>query len=183
MSAVLVTGGAGYIGSHVCKALDAAGFKPVVLDNLSRGHRWAVKWGPLFEGDIRSPGDVKKVIRSEKLSAVMHLAAYAFVEESMTNPSMYWDNNVVGSQVLLETMKEEKLDKIIFSSTCSTYGLPVEQPITESTPQVPINTYGMTKLTIEHMINDYSRSYGFQSAILRAPRIMPHFDDGRLNPA
>ena len=112
---VLVTGGAGYIGSHVCKALHTAGFKPIALDNLSCGHRRAVQWGPLIEGDIGNSEDVRNAIKSEKILAVMHMAALVFVEESMQNPSLYWQNNVVGSQVLLETMREEGLKTIIFS--------------------------------------------------------------------
>src|SRR5688500_4539702 len=116
MSIVLVTGGAGYIGSHVCKALAAAGHTPVAFDNLSQGHLWAVRWGPLVEGDIRDRDAVLGALRNYKADAVVHLAACSYVGESMLHPERYWDNNVVGSRVLLEAMREDEPRLLIFSS-------------------------------------------------------------------
>jgi UDP-arabinose 4-epimerase len=167
VSTVLVTGGAGYIGSHVCKALAAAGHTPVAFDNLSQGHLWAVRWGPLVEGDIRDRDAILSALRGYKADAVVHLAACSYVGESMLEPERYWDNNVIGSRVLLEAMREDGPLLLIFSSTCATYGLPKAVPVTEETPQIPISTYGATKLAVEHMITDYARCYGFKQAVFR----------------
>jgi len=164
---VLVTGGAGYIGSHACKALAKAGHEPVVFDNLELGHEWAVKWGPLFRGDIRDPEALDAAITTEKVEAVMHFAAFAYVGESVADPSIYYDNNVVGSLCLLNAMRRHGLDKIIFSSSCATYGMPDVMPISETTPQVPINPYGRTKLMVEHALADFGHAYGIRSTSLR----------------
>lgn len=153
---VLVTGGAGYIGSHACKLLSQNGFDPIVYDNLSRGNEWAVKWGPLEVGDILDTENLSRVIKKYKPVAVMHFAAFAYVGESVTNPTIYYKNNVAGTISILEAMIENDLRKFIFSSTCATYGNPEQIPITETHPQNPINPYGRSKLMIESILKDYS---------------------------
>ena len=164
---ILVTGGAGYIGAHACKALAAAGYLPIVYDNLVYGHRQAVKWGPLEEGDIADRKRLETVIREYNPAAVMHFAAYAYVGESVENPAKYYRNNVAGSLVLLDSMRNCGVDKFIFSSTCATYGMPEEIPISEDHPQNPINPYGRTKLMIEWMLQDFSKAYGLHFVSLR----------------
>ncbi len=124
MSKILVTGGAGYIGSHACKALAAAGFTPVTYDNLVYGHDWAVKWGPLEIGDIRDEARLAEVLAKHRPMAVMHFAAFAYVGESVADPAQYYLNNVVGTLSLLEAMRAHAVDRIVFSSTCATYGTP-----------------------------------------------------------
>lgn len=164
---VLVTGGAGYIGSHVCKALAQAGYTPITYDNLVYGHRWAVKWGPLEEGDILDRKRLDQVIYRYQPKAVMHFAAYAYVGESVENPGKYYRNNVTGTLNLLEAMRDNQLDKVIFSSTCATYGIPQRVPITENHPQRPINPYGASKLMIERMLEDFYVAHGIRSISLR----------------
>jgi UDP-glucose-4-epimerase GalE len=164
---VLVTGGAGYIGSHACKALAQAGHEPIVYDNLVFGHRAAVKWGPLEEGDVLDGNRLDDVMRRHKPDAVVHFAAFAYVGESVQEPSKYYRNNVAGSISLLDAMKRNGVEKIVFSSTCATYGMPQSLPISEETPQNPINPYGFTKLAIEHALVDYGRAYGLQWVALR----------------
>jgi UDP-glucose-4-epimerase GalE len=167
-NAVLVTGGAGYIGSHACKALSRAGYTPIAYDNLVYGHRQAVRWGPLEEGDISDRARLEKVIARYKPQAVIHFAAFAYVGESVRAPSKYYRNNVVGSLTLLETLVGCKIKKIVFSSTCATYGLPQESAaISEDHPQQPINPYGASKLMIERMLKDFDRAYGFRHVTLR----------------
>jgi UDP-arabinose 4-epimerase len=164
---ILVTGGAGYIGSHACKALARAGYHPVVLDNLSRGHREAVRWGPLIVGDLADRKSLASALETHRVVAVMHFAAYAYVGESVTNPSMYYRNNLGGSLALIEAMREARVDKIVFSSTCATYGIPADSPIRESAPQLPVNPYGETKLAIERALHWYGEAYGLRSVSLR----------------
>ncbi|MGD8263581.1 MAG: UDP-glucose 4-epimerase GalE, partial [Desulfobacterales bacterium] len=164
---ILVTGGAGYIGAHACKALSKTGYTPITYDNLVYGHRSAVKWGPLEEGDISDRQRLESVIDKYKPMAVMHFAAYAYVGESVDNPSKYYHNNVAGSLTLLETMRQCGIDKIIFSSTCATYGMPEQIPITEDHPQNPINPYGRSKLMIEWMLDDFAHAYGLKYVSLR----------------
>lgn len=164
---VLVTGGAGYIGSHTCKALAAAGYLPVTLDNLIYGHTGAVQWGHLIIGDINDPLILDKIFLEHKPMAVIHFAAFAYVGESVENPAKYYHNNVVGSLSLLEAMRRHDCKAIIFSSSCATYGIPREIPITETHPQSPINPYGRTKLMMEQIIQDYATAYGINYAILR----------------
>jgi UDP-arabinose 4-epimerase len=164
---VLVTGGAGYIGSHACKALSRAGYQPIVFDNLVYGHRDAVQWGPLEIGDIRDGARLDAAFAAHKPDAVMHFAAYAYVGESVTNPAKYYQNNVLGSVSLLDAMLRNGVRKIIFSSTCATYGVPQSLPIVEETLQAPINPYGFTKLVIEHALADYGRAYGLDWVTLR----------------
>ena len=167
MPFILVTGGAGYIGSHVCKTLIGYGFKPVVFDNLITGHRAAVKWGPLEVGDIGDEDRVAEVLRRYQPQAVMHFAASAEAGESVRDPSKYYRNNVAGTLSLLDTMKKHTIKRIIFSSTCATYGIPEQQPITEQMPQNPINPYGMSKLMVERILADYVAAYDFQTVSLR----------------
>ncbi|HSX13720.1 MAG TPA: UDP-glucose 4-epimerase GalE [Chlamydiales bacterium] len=152
--AILVTGGAGYIGSHACKALKHAGFTPIVYDNLSTGHRSFVKWGPLVIGDLRDLNRFRQTLQEYKPIGVLHFAASALVIESMQHPGKYYENNVYGTLNLLEAMRE-KVPYLVFSSTCATYGNPVFSPITEEHPQIPINPYGRSKLMVEQMIRDY----------------------------
>ncbi len=164
---VLVTGGAGYIGAHACKALAEAGYTPVTYDNLVYGHSAAVKWGPLEKGDIGDRKQLEMVMQKYKPSAVMHFAAYAYVGESVKNPAKYYRNNVAGTLSLLESMKSCSIDKIIFSSTCATYGMPDQIPIAENHPQNPINPYGRSKLMIEWIIQDFAAAYGLKFVSLR----------------
>ena len=164
---VLVTGGAGYIGSHACKALARAGYRPVVFDNISRGHREAVRWGPLVEGDIADRSLLAAALDEHQISAVMHFAAYAYVRESVSDPAKYYRNNLGGTLSLLEAMREAAVDKLVFSSTCATYGTPEGIPIRETAPQLPVNPYGETKLAIERALHWYGRAYGLRSMSLR----------------
>ncbi len=180
---VLVTGGAGYIGSHACKALEAAGYSPVTYDNFRYGHRQAVRWGPLEEGDIGDRERLETVIRKYDPAAVMHFAAYAYVGESVENPAKYYRNNVAGSLTLLESMKNCGVDKIIFSSTCATYGMPEQIPIVEDHPQNPINPYGRSKLMIEWMLQDFAKAYGINFVSLRYFNAAGADPDGEIGEA
>jgi UDP-glucose-4-epimerase GalE len=164
---ILVTGGAGYIGSHTCKALAAKGFEPVVYDNLSRGNRWAVKWGPLEEGDIADTTRLRAVFEQYRPAALMHFAAYAYVGESVENPLLYYRNNIGGTASLLQALVDFQAIPVIFSSTCSTYGVPKSSPISENHPQIPINPYGFSKLVVERMLADLDAAYGLRSVSLR----------------
>ena len=165
--AVLVTGGAGYIGSHTCKLLAAEGYLPVTFDNLVYGHAHAVKWGPLEEGDLIDTVRVQAVLEQYKPIAVVHFAAYSYVGESVTDPAKYYGNNVGGTLSLLNAMRAAEVDKIVFSSTCATYGAPEQLPIRETTPQNPINPYGKSKLMIEQMLADFDSAYGLRHVALR----------------
>jgi UDP-glucose-4-epimerase GalE len=164
---ILVTGGAGYIGSHTAKALARAGYRPVTYDNLVYGHRHAVKWGPFVEGDIGDTAKLERVIRDEAIDAVVHFAAFAYVGESVTKPEVYFQNNVVGSLSLLDAMRHTGVKPIVFSSTCATYGMPDRMPITEETLQRPINPYGETKLMIERALAWYGPAHDIRSVSLR----------------
>ena len=156
--AILVTGGAGYVGAHTCKALRRAGFTPVVLDNFSTGHKSFVRWGSFVPGDIRDNDAVRHTIRAYHVEAVLHFAASACVGESVTNPQKYYENNVAGSLSLLNAMLEAGCRKVVFSSSCAIYGEPEEIPITEMTPQNPVNPYGASKAMVERMLFDYQRA-------------------------
>ena len=164
---ILVTGGAGYIGSHTCKALAEAGLVPIVYDNLSSGHEWAVRWGPLEKGDILDRVRLDEVFKAYSPSAVIHFAAHAHVGESVEQPAKYYRNNVVGSLNLLEAMRDYGVRKIIFSSTCATYGIPQRVPIPDDHPQYPINPYGASKLMMERMLADFDAAHGLRSISLR----------------
>ena len=165
--AVLVTGGAGYIGSHACKALAAAGYTPVTYDNLSRGHRHAVRWGPLVEGNIADRAAVAAALKAHRITSVMHFAAFAYVGESGTDPALYYRNNVCGTLSLLDAMRDVGINRIVFSSSCATYGLPNSVPIRETMTQLPVNPYGETKLAIERVLRWYGPAYGLRSVALR----------------
>jgi UDP-arabinose 4-epimerase len=165
--AVLVTGGAGYIGSHTCKALAQAGYTPVTFDNLVYGHREAVKWGPLIEGDLADKALIDSVMREHAIKAVVHFAAYTYVGESMENPGKYFQNNVTNTVNLLEAMRDNDVAAIVFSSTCATYGMPQSMPIDETHPQAPVNPYGESKLFIEKALHWFGVAHGIRSAALR----------------
>lgn len=143
---ILVPGGAGYIGSHVCKALAGMGFEPVAVDDLSRGNRWAVKWGPLEEADISDFTRLREILERYRPCAVMHFAAFAYVDESVKNPLPYYQNNNAGSAASFRAIVETGVVPIIFSSTCATYGKPEVIPISEEHPQRPINPHGFSKI-------------------------------------
>jgi len=164
---ILVTGGAGYVGSHACKALAGAGYRPVVYDNLSRGYREAVRWGPLVEGDLHDSPRLAAALRTHKIKAVLHFAALAYVGESMADPETYYRNNVGGTLALLAAMREAEVTTIVFSSTCAVYGVPARLPIAESTAKAPLNPYGETKLAVERVLHWYHRCYGLRFAALR----------------
>jgi UDP-arabinose 4-epimerase len=165
--AVLVTGGAGYIGAHACKALARAGYRPVAFDNLSRGHRRAVRWGPFVEGELADRERLRAAIEQYRVAAVMHFAGYAYVGESVADPSLYYRNNLGGSLSLFEAMRESGVERIVFSSTCAIYGIPHRVPIPETAPHLPINPYGETKLAIERALHWYGEAYGVRSVSLR----------------
>lgn len=164
---VLVVGGAGYIGSHMVKMLACAGHKVTVFDNLSRGHRDAVKAGELVQGDLRVRDDLERLFGSRSFDLVMHFAALAYVDESVEQPLLYYENNVAGTVNLLETMIKSGVKKFLFSSTCATYGEPQEVPITEGHPQVPINPYGCSKSMVEQILRDCAQAHGLESVALR----------------
>jgi UDP-glucose-4-epimerase GalE len=164
---VLVTGGAGYIGSHACKALHRAGYRVVAFDNLLAGHRAAVKFGELVEGDIADTAAVRAALRRHEISAVMHFAALLDVGESVREPAKYYRNNVIGALSVLEAMAAESVAQFVFSSTCATYGEPGEAPIAETHPQHPINSYGESKLAIERALPHFETAYGMRFVALR----------------
>ena len=164
---ILVTGGAGYVGSHACKALAAFGYLPVVYDNLSRGHREAVRWGPLVEGDLHDSARLAAAFRAHRITAVMHFAAFAYVGESMVDPENYYWNNVGGTLALLAAMRDAAVARIVFSSTCAVYGVPERVPIGETAGTAPLNPYGETKLAIERALHWYGAAYGMRYAALR----------------
>ena len=172
---ILVTGGAGYIGSHTVAQLCADGYEVVILDNLSTSCEESVvrlrkitgKDIPLYKVDIRDKENVRKVLRDEKIEAIIHFAAYSLVGESMTNPLKYYENNLYGTKQLLEAMVEEKVDKIVFSSTAATYGEPKKVPILETDETNPTNTYGETKLSMEKMFKWTANAHGLRFVSLR----------------
>lgn len=164
---ILVIGGAGYVGSHTVRRLMKDGHSVWVYDNLSRGHRKAVPEGRLIEGELADRMKLQSVMATKSIDAVMHFAAFALVGESVAQPAMYYQNNVTATLELLEAMRASGVAKIVFSSTTATYGQPKSMPIAETTPQLPINPYGFTKLVVEHALADYARAYGFGVAALR----------------
>ena len=180
MSRILVTGGAGYIGSQTCKALAAAGHVPIALDNLVDGHRWAVCWGPLEVGDIADRDFLDGVIERHRPDAVIHFAAFAYVGESTRDPGRYYRNNVAGTLTLLEALRDHGIPRIIFSSTCATYGNPEQTPIAESHPQQPINPYGASKLMVERMLADFGGAHGLGWIALRYFNAAGADPDGEL---
>ena len=167
---ILVTGGAGYIGSHAVLALQRKGYEVIILDNLVYGHREIaeeVLKAKLIVGDVGDRSLLDKIFNEHNITAVMHFAAYAYVGESVANPAKYYRNNVYSSLVLLEAMLAAQVDKLVFSSTCASYGIPQQIPIGENHLQQPINPYGTTKLTVEKMLQDFERAYGLKSVIFR----------------
>lgn len=164
---ILVVGGAGYIGSHINKMLHNNGYDTVVYDNLVYGHKEAVKWGVLEEGDLSDTKRLDEVFEKYDIEAVFHFAAYAYVGESVTNPSKYYHNNVANTLNLLDAMVKHDVKYIVFSSTCATYGEPETMPITEDMRQNPINPYGATKWMVERIMADYKRAYGINYCCLR----------------
>ena len=167
MTTVLVTGGAGYIGSHAAKALRAAGYDVVIYDNLSAGHREAAQGLALVQGDIGDVTEVRRAIRESGATAVMHFAAWLVVPDSVRDPLGYYRNNVSGTLGTLEAMAAEGVQQFVFSSTCAVYGEPRETPIDETHPTAPINAYGQTKLAIEHALPHLERAHGVRSVRLR----------------
>lgn len=167
MASILVTGGAGYIGSHVCKLLRAHGHLPIAFDNLSVGHPELVRWGPLIVGDTRDLPAISAVLEQYRPDAIMHFAASAYVGESVRDPLAYYDNNVAGITTLLRAARHHNLDRIVFSSSCATYGTAHKIPIPEDHPQEPINPYGASKLMAERILTDAETAYGLRSVALR----------------
>ncbi len=166
--AILVTGGAGYIGSVAVDDLIQAGEKVAVIDNLSRGHREAVNENAAFyEGDIGDRELVTRICREQDITAVMHFSAFAYVGESVERPDIYYRNNVIQTASLLDALQASGVKQFVFSSTCATYGEPVQIPIDESHPQNPTNPYGRTKLMVEHILDDYDRAFGMKYVALR----------------
>jgi UDP-glucose-4-epimerase GalE len=164
---VLVTGGAGYVGSHATRLLEQRGHSTWVYDNLSEGHRAAVRSERLVVGDLMDRGRLETLLREKRIEAVMHFAASAYVGESVENPAKYYQNNIVATLSLMEAMRAAGTRCIVFSSSCATYGTPLKIPMTEDEPQHPINPYGFTKLAIEHALTDYAHAYGWGFAALR----------------
>jgi UDP-glucose 4-epimerase len=164
---ILVTGGAGYVGSHICKILKDKGYIPVVFDNLSTGRKEFVKWGPLYVGDILSLSDLESVFREFSISSVIHCAAKAYVSESVSNPIKYYRENINGSINLLETFIKYRGSYFVFSSSCAVYGNTTNIRIKENHETTPINPYGFTKLAIEKLILDLKNIHKFNFAILR----------------
>jgi UDP-glucose 4-epimerase len=164
---ILIVGGAGYIGSHVNKELNKHGYETVVYDNLIYGHKEAVKWGTFEYGDLRDTSRLEQIFNTYDIEAVFHFAAFAYVGESVTNPSKYYNNNVSATINLLDVMVRHNVKYFVFSSTCATYGQPEQMPITEDMPQRPINPYGASKLMVERILEDYENAYGLHSVCLR----------------
>ena len=164
---ILVTGGAGYIGSHTNKELHKRGYQTVVYDNLVYGHKESIKWGTLEIGDLSDKERLESVFKNYPIEAVIHFAAYAYVGESVTEPAKYYNNNVCNTINLLDIMRKYNVNYIIFSSTCATYGIPEKMPITEDMPQNPVNPYGATKKMVERILEDYYKAYGLHYCCLR----------------
>jgi UDP-glucose-4-epimerase GalE len=177
---VLVCGGAGYIGSHVNKMLSQKGYETVVLDNLVYGHRQAVKWGTFVQGDLGDKALLDQLFSQYRFEAVIHLAAWAYVGESVAHPEKYYENNVVNTLNLLKAMRRHQCSKLVFSSTCATYGQPEQVPITEDMPQCPINPYGASKLMCERMMVDFSKAYDLSFVALRYFNAAGADPDGQL---
>ncbi|MGY5811242.1 UDP-glucose 4-epimerase GalE [Rhizobium sp. LEGMi198b] len=177
---VLVAGGAGYIGSHTAKLLRSQDIEPIVFDNLVTGHRSSVRWGPFVHGDILDTSSLARTLLQYKPDAVVHFAASAYVGESVEDPAKYYRNNVGGTLSLLDACRHAGIDKVIFSSSCATYGVPESLPITETTPQLPINPYGRTKLIAEQILRDYAAAYDLKYVALRYFNACGADPDGEL---
>ncbi len=179
-TSVLVAGGAGYIGSYMCKLLARRGYEPVVIDSMVHGHADAVKWGPLYRGCISDGELIDHVFGRHPIAAVMHFAAFCYVGESVTDPVKYYHNNVANTLGLLRGMLAHGVRRFIFSSTCATYGEPEWIPLTEDHPQRPINPYGRTKLMVEQMLTDLEHAHGLRSVCLRYFNAAGADPDGEL---
>lgn len=177
---VLVVGGAGYVGSHVCLALSEAGFRPVVYDNLTNGHAAFVQWGPLEQGDIRDGARLDAAIAAHRPVAVLHFAALIEVGESVKEPGRFYETNVAGTISLIEAARRGGIGAMVFSSTCATYGDPVRLPMDETHPQAPLNPYGRSKLMVEQALADYSTYVGFRSVCLRYFNAAGADEQGRI---
>ncbi|MBX4866281.1 MULTISPECIES: UDP-glucose 4-epimerase GalE [Rhizobium] len=177
---ILVTGGAGFIGSHICKALSRAGMIPVTYDNLSTGHADSVRWGPLVRGELGDAAALRRTMAEFSPDCVIHCGANAYVGESVDMPRKYYRNNVVGSLTLLEACLDQEIDRIVFSSSCATYGVPASLPIREESPQQPVNPYGRTKLIFEMALEDFAAAYGIRFAALRYFNAAGADPDGEL---
>jgi UDP-glucose 4-epimerase len=180
---VLVCGGAGYIGSHMCRQLAHAGYEPIVFDNLSTGNRWAVQWGPLIEGDLLDPAALRELFATHRFDAVMHFAAKALVGESMQDPGLYFRNNVSGTLNLLAATREAGVERLVFSSTAAVYGNPERIPIDETHPTQPINPYGWSKLQAERAIQEYCRAHAMRAVALRYFNVAGASDSGEIGEA
>lgn len=163
----LVIGGAGYIGSHTCKALKQKGYVPIVYDNLQSGHRWAVKYGPLVIGDLLDQNLLCQTFETYKPDVVLHFASSIDARASMQNPALYYQNNVASSLALLAVLQKHGVKKLVFSSTAAVYGIPEQETLSESHPCKPVNVYGNTKWMVEQMIHDFEKAYGLECVILR----------------
>jgi len=164
---VLVTGGAGYIGSHFTKALAATGAEIIVFDDFSTGHRWAAKWGRVIEGSLADTALLARVFRENQIESVVHFAAKIAVGESVKLPGLYYENNFVGALHLLEAMREANVDRLVFSSSAAVYGMPEKMPITEDAPHAPVSPYGETKHAVERMLHWFGNAHGIRSVALR----------------
>ena len=177
---ILVTGGAGFIGSHICKALSRDGMTPVTYDNLSTGHADSVRWGPLIRGELADAAMLRRTLAEFSPDCVIHCGANAYVGESVDMPRKYYRNNVVGSLTLLEACLDQDIDRIVFSSSCATYGVPDSLPIREESPRLPVNPYGRTKLIFEMALEDFAAAYGIRFAALRYFNAAGADPDGEL---
>ena len=164
---ILVVGGAGYIGSHICKALSESGFIPVVYDNLSTGHSWAVRFGPFVQGDLEDELTLLEAMERFQPKAVIHLASLINVRDSIVNPALYYEKNLLGTLVLLKTMVKTGIHNLVFSSTAAIYGAPQRVPIDEQHPKNPLNAYGKTKWAVEGMLEDFAHAHALKFAALR----------------
>jgi UDP-arabinose 4-epimerase len=179
-SRIVVTGGAGFIGSHTCKFLARQGYEPIAFDNLSTGHRDAVMYGPFEQGDILDRDRLDAVLQRWRPDAVIHFAAHTYVGESVTSPDKYYRNNVMGLLSLLDAMRGAGLDKIVFSSSCAVYGTPDGLPVSETSPRRPLSPYGRTKLMGERILQDYASAYGIRHVALRYFNAAGADSDGEL---
>ena len=180
MENILVVGGAGYIGAHMCKYLKKNGYQPIVVDNLVRGHGQTVKWGPFIRGSLSDRDILTQVFSDYAISAVMHFAAFAYVGESVEHPALYYQNNVTETLHLLEAMISADVRRFIFSSSCAVYGEPEEMPISETHPLNPISPYGRSKLMVEQILDDFHRAYGITYISLRYFNAAGADPDGEL---
>ncbi|MGE3974614.1 MAG: UDP-glucose 4-epimerase GalE [Bdellovibrionales bacterium] len=177
---ILVTGGAGYIGSHFCKWAKKANHDVIVYDNLSTGHKKFVKFGPLVEADIRDETKVLAAIKTHNIEAVVHFAAKSLVGESMKEPDLYFDNNVRGTHTLLQAIKQSDVKHLVFSSSAAVYGAPMEQPIREQTPKSPVNPYGQSKLECERLIEKSAKENNYKAIALRYFNVIGQDEEGEL---